>query len=182
MIIISRHVEHISIRLNEEILKETSFNSKIYNPSFENEHNDTECLIIPDGLNIYESFKSFTHVITYEHQIIKVLTKSVWQKSYIILNSLNLFKEPLNCSLKIFCAQNNIVYTEFDVYKLEDSIKENLVKSRDTYDWFMIRNRELLVSSLVTRNTRFVEVLETKLNFTLFERNYEIDILIDHLL
>ncbi len=79
-----------------------------------------------------------------------------------------------------FCLQNNIIYVEFEVYKVEDSIKENLVKSRNTYPWFMVQNRELIVSSIVTTNTHLVEVLESNLNFTLYEREQEIDILIDH--
>jgi hypothetical protein len=79
-----------------------------------------------------------------------------------------------------FCLQNNIIYVEFEVYKVEDTIKENLVKSRNTYPWFMVQNRELIVSSIVTTNTHLVEILESNLNFTLYEREQEIDILIDH--
>ena len=73
MIIISRHVEQLSTRINEEILRETSFKSRIYDITFENDLDSLDCLILPGNLNIYNSLKKFTHVVNYENQPIQVI-------------------------------------------------------------------------------------------------------------
>lgn len=76
-------------------------------------------------------------------------------------------------TLKELCREKDCEWIEFSTYKVEDSIRTNLIEERTAFIWSMIDNRDIIVSSIVTRNFKLMALLETKLKFSLYERDYD---------
>ena len=118
--------------------------------------NNQDCLIANNHILIYEHLKQFTHIIIYDPLHFHNETSQA-----LVVKKLK--------PLRDLCATQHIAYAEFKPYKLQENLLEFSRSQLDT-NWY---GRRLIVSCLITENSDLIELLETKLNFSLIERNYE---------
>ena len=116
-----------------------------------------DCLIANNHILIYEHLKHFTHLIIYD----PLHFHNETSQALAVKKKLKPLRE--------LCATQHITYAEFKPYKVQENLLEFSRSHLDT-NWY---DRRLIVSPLVTENSDLIELFETKLNFSLIERNYE---------
>lgn len=77
LIILSRNTSYLLDKINESVLKETNFQSRVYDILMDQNANRSvienhDCLIVSNNVYLYSNLKEFTHVINYEPQLIQV--------------------------------------------------------------------------------------------------------------